>query len=239
MKFLRLISMALIFCASCTQNNDEVEIVQKLQKGEERNLFLTEPVKDNVKDENERIMYMASFLIGKAIIENKDARHYFNRFITNKRTKKIELASLLDSDLLDENPFEIAFHEQFNNYNWHTSPTASGGTPPKSAAIPDPFRWGGILDSQMSYYQYLIEIIENRKLEIYFPNKELYINDLQDLIYYLNNHDVLTCLWSLDKFTFYSDGLILKTDGSGHYLPENFDPENANSLIFILRDKLD
>ena len=90
----------------------------------------------------------------------------------------------------------------------------------------------------MSYNEYLTEIIENSNLELYFPNKNAYVNELQDFSAYFENYNTLTCLWSLDYFVLFSDGLILHTNGEGSYLPENFNPNRTKSFVFILRDRI-
>lgn len=236
MKLLKLICVGLVFCTSCTQNNEELEIVQRLQKGEKRELSISNSQTNVVKNEKERIMFMTSFLVGKTLLENKEARDYFYLKIASQSITKIDLSDVLDSDK-EDNPFEIAFQEQFNLYNWHISPSAGAPIPPRIPVKPNSIRWGGILSSNMYYYQYLIEILENSKLELYFPNKNTYVNELQDFSTYFENYNTLSCLWSLDYFVLFSDGLILHTNGEGNYLPENFNPNRAKSFVFILRDR--
>lgn len=238
MKFLRLVWLSLIFCMACTESKDDIEFIQKAVEDEEAIFSMRESTKDPVVNEEERLMYMTSFLIGKAIINNKEAGDYFNQNIVSKKVTKIDLVRLLNLDFTESNPFEIEFQLQFNIYNWHTSPVAGGPVPPTTTAEPDAIRWGGIFGAETLYYQYLVEILNNRELELYFPNKNTFINELQDLTTYFMNYNSLTCLWSLDYFSIYSDGLILYSDGNGDYLPESFDFLTTNSFVIILRDKM-
>lgn len=239
MKLLRLVSLSVIFCISCVDNNANIEIVGKIQSEKEKELSREAIIKDPILNEKERLMYMTSFLIGKTILENKEARDYFYERILNRKINRIDLIKLIDLDYTITNPFEEAFEQQYKKYNWHTSPIAGGPVPPTVTAEPDAIRWGGVLDSQIQYSQYLVEVINHKNWELYFPNKSAYINQLQDLATYFMHYNTLNCLWSLHQLTLFSDGVILQTDGSGSYLPENFDLLTTNSLTFILRDKLD
>ncbi len=240
MKFLNPFFFIIIFCVSCNKNTDEIEVIEKVQNSK-RNISLSlEPVEDPEKAKVEQLMYMTSFLIGKTLLENEAARDYFYEQIKSVKTNKIELINILDASFIDSNPFEIGFHEQFNNYNWHIDPQGGSPDPPKSTSLePDPLKWGGILDSQMYYQQYLIEIIDLKKWELYFPNKNVFLENYQNFTDYLADNHIIRCSWNNDSFNLYSDGMVLYDDGRGEYLSRFFDPFRSLSFMFVLRDIID
>lgn len=239
MKFLKLLFCVLIICFSCSENTEEFETINKEQNKAGRGNFILDPIEVPNNNETEQLMFMTSFLIGKTLIESEEARDYFYSHIANPRITKIELINILDADVIDSNPFEIAFHEQFNTYNWHLNPQSGGPEPPTSTSLdPDPLRWGGILDAQMYYQQYLIEIIELKKWELYFPNKSSVLDNRQTLTEYFQRNTTMVCLWNNnEKKKLFSDGLVLHKNRKGEYLPLNFDPFQSFYFMFILRDK--
>ncbi|WP_431164563.1 hypothetical protein [Tenacibaculum halocynthiae] len=237
MKFLKLFCLVLMLCVSCSES-ETIDTIEKMERGR-RGGGTIDPIEisDDAVDEKNKLMYMTSFLIGKTLIENENARDYFYELIKDSRLTSINLIDIMDSNVVDSNPFEVAFHEQFNAYNWHLNPMSGGPNPPveSSTAEPDPSKWGGILDAQMYYHQYLIEIIELNKWELNFPNKNIYIDNIQNLSDYLIANEKLICLWNMYNTGLYTDGLILNTNGRGSYLPPNFNVSTASSLVMILK----
>ncbi|WP_299163247.1 hypothetical protein [uncultured Tenacibaculum sp.] len=230
MKFLKLLFFVLIIFTSCDKNAEEIEIINTIQNSSRENFFDIEATKTSDNKRIEQLMYMTSFLIGKVLVENEEARDYFYKHIANPRTTKIELIKVLDGDVIDSNPFEIAFHEQYNMYSFRAP------APPIKVADPDSFRWGGVLN--MYYHQYLFEIININRWELYFPNKSSLLDNRQTLTEYFLRNDKIVCLWKInEKFKLYSDGLILNKRDKGEYLPLNFDPSKSLFFMFVLRGK--
>ena len=91
--------------------------------------------------------------------------------------------------------------------------------PPIKSAEPDPLKWGGVLN--MHYDQYFFEVIKLKKWELYFPNKNILLDNNQNLTGYFQKNHTIICLWNNNSFKLFSDGVILHDDGKGEYLPLN------------------
>lgn len=235
MKFLKLFCLVLVLCVSCSEN-ETIDAIKKIERGRRGGAIDPIEISDDVVDEKTKLMYMTSFLIGKTLIENKYARDYFYSLIKDPKLTSINLIDIMDSNVVDSNPFEVAFHEQFNMYNWHIDPQSGAPDPPiKTSIEPDSVKWGGVLDAHIYYQQYLHEIIELNKWELNFPNKNIYIDNIQNLSDYLIANEKLICLWNMYNTGLYTDGLILNNNGRGSYLPPNFNVSTASSLVMILK----
>ncbi|WP_435263964.1 hypothetical protein [Tenacibaculum sp. nBUS_03] len=239
MKVLKLLCVVLVFCVSCSENELEgLDTVERMERGRRvvaiDPIDVTEEVEEEV-DKKEKLMYITSYLIGKTLIESEAARDFFYELIKNNELSKIGLNDLLKTKIIDSNPFEVAFQEQFNTYNWHIDPQSGAPNPPKSTSTPDSTKWGGMLDSQMYYQQYLNEILELNKWELYFPNKAVFLDNTQNFSDYLIANKKLICLWNTKYFGLFTDGLILHINGEGNYLPLNFNVSSASSFVIILK----
>ncbi|MDC1162279.1 hypothetical protein OAT18_02435 [Tenacibaculum sp.] len=235
MKFLKLFFFgAILFFTSCNNNSEEVvEIAKEIKiekKGRGGNLSPEDPP---ARSERVQLMYMTSFLIGKTLLEDETGRSYFYQYISNPLTVAIRLNTVLDDNYSDSTPFEAAFHERFNDYNSHINIDGGNEVPAVVIPDPDPIRWGGVLD--MHYFTYLNNIINNRNLGLYFPNKRLLQNNYANLSEYFQSNDKIVCLWENSQDSHLYDGVILNIDGSGDYLPQGFKPENSPYFIIILK----
>jgi hypothetical protein len=224
MRFLKLFCVVLVLCVSCSENTDEIEVVGEVKSSKiERRVISSKEIQEV------KLMYMTSFLIGKVLIENKEARDYFYEQIANPKIKKIALINVLGTNKSDSNPFTVSFQEQYNMYNFRTPAS------PIKSSEPDPLIWGGVLN--MYYKEYLLKVRKRKKWELYFPNKNIFLDNIQNLSEYLIANEKLICLWNTNYLGLFTDGLILNINGRGRYLPQYFDPSNTTSLMIVLRDK--
>ncbi|WP_417799152.1 hypothetical protein [Tenacibaculum sp.] len=236
MRYLQIMCFSvLLACMSCNEETENIHLSNTVEN-DIVNIIASKNTSGIVTNipivlqpqEVHNMMYMTSFLIGRTLIENEDAREYFYRLYTGK-SLKVSLRTLLENN---RNAFEIAFKQQYGNYNRGTDPEGEP-THPISSPEPDPLERGyDVLNDYSLYYYY---IHNSYDWEVYIPNK-LILYNYSSFTNYLNDKDRIINLWSLST-NLYDDGVSL-TSSNGVFIPSNFNylQELTTSLILTLRN---
>lgn len=249
MKSIRTLLFAtIVIFSSCEDTMMDTQFISEHTKDFENTEAQQEnteqPMEYETNNEiNEGFLFMISYLCSRAIIENEEARVYFNEVLISSEADHFDLGDLLQMDTSTYNPFEDEFYEQFKKYNYQiivdtvASDTVISDFPeltviPPSAQTDPPASDYGHTNVIITgeYVSVLASLIERHCLQFYFPNIDL----LGSTVNMEDHMSLIRTTWHPLNEDNFNAGMELNADG-GKYKDITMNEAEEEILLLVLR----